>query len=237
LAYLQLVASQEAFYVSSLPDESTPEDLDAAISRISPDKSRQAAALAFRIPSSTLEMFGSSLFESTRRIISRRVRGKRVFLFSYSFIEKTHQVASLSLRGVSVPRSQRGLLSAIRQSELAAIIRDSSELCFLNASKTFHFLTPSHIHCERYLRVGDAIRSMETLDKLAFWILPQVHHADVFLSDVWGIASVVIRAMHMLSRAIPLDCLGEYPNRPSSSAEQTIAQLLEAIAQPSVRRS
>jgi hypothetical protein len=67
---------------------------------------------------------------------------------------------------------------------------------------------------------------METLDKLAFWILPHVHHADVFLSDVWGIASVVIRAMHMLDREIPFDCLAEYPNRPSSSAEQTISQLL-----------
>jgi hypothetical protein len=227
------VESANGFYVSSLPEEASPEDLDAAIHRISPDIYRCSANLAFRISSRSVDKFRSPDFEKTRRAILRGLRGKRLFLFFYSYIEQSHEVVSITPRGISVSRKKQTLLPAIRQAELASVIGDAGELCFLRASKGYHFLTPSHLHCTRFLRVGDAIRSVEALDTFAFWLLPHIHRANVFLADGWGIASIPLRAMQILNHKIPFDCLAEYPHRPSASAEITIKQLLGSRQEPS----
>src|SRR4029077_17650741 len=80
-------------------------------------------------------------------------------------------------------------VSRIREHNLTRIVDEMSDFCYYRSTTSYHFLTPSLKHCTRFLRVGNLIRSVPVLDRLAFWILPDVAVADVLLIDSWSIVA------------------------------------------------
>lgn len=61
-------------------------------------------------------------------------------------------------------------LKALRNLDLARLIRAAQERCVLRASAKHHFALPSRAHSTQFVRVAEALTDMRTIDTIAYWI-------------------------------------------------------------------
>lgn len=129
----------------------------------------------------------------------------------------------------------RAALEALRQADLFQLVDDARNLCFLQATPSYHFVAPSGQHCSAFFRLGDAIASKRSLDRLAFWMLSSFHAADAVILDNWSIASLALRTMALAKRDIPFDCVASHPQNNPAEAERIILQLIQNARTPGLR--
>ena len=215
--------------VLALPVHSSPEDLESLLNATDPDSLRSATSILFRV--------GNALYDRLRQpssleaviSLANRVAPKPTYLLRYSKQIKSHDLALVGPDGVA-ETVQPALIAAACQADLLSVLHNAREFCYLRATKAHHFISPSGRHCSLFLRVGDAIRSVDALDRLAFWLLPEVANADAVIIDSWTISSVVLRSLNLLKTKIAFDCLAAHPRFESSSAAAAIDRLISPLS-------
>jgi len=206
----------------------SPEDLESLLNTTDPDSLRSATSIIFRV--------GNRLYERLRRpssiealiSLANRVAPKPTFLVHYSKRNKAHALALVGSDGIT-ETARPELIAAACQGDLLSVLHSAREFCYLRATKSHHFISPSGRHCSLFLRVGDAIRSVDALERLAFWLLPQIANADAVIIDSWTICSVVLRCLSLLNSRIAFDCLAAHPRFESSSAAAAIDRLVSPL--------
>jgi orotate phosphoribosyltransferase len=220
--------------VITLSGYSSPEDLEPLLSRVDPESLRSATCVVFKTTEALYKTLASKSSVDTLISLASRITAKPAFLLYYYRKDKSHRLTEV--RHGHLAESQRpDLVAAARQQDLLSIVHENQEFCYLRATEHSHFITPSGRHCSIFLRVGDAIRSVEALDRVAFWLLPEVAAASAVFVDSWTISPVLLRCLHLLNSKIPFDCLAGHPRSESAMAAAAIDRLISPLApNPSV---
>ena len=79
------------------------------------------------------------------------------------------------------------------------------------------------------MRVADAIRSTDALDRIAFWLLPTIATAEAVLVDTSTILAVTIRALQLNGLDTPFECLESHPEHERLGAREVLNRLLAGI--------
>lgn len=79
-------------------------------------------------------------------------------------------------------------LECIRQHDVADLLRRPG--AELPKHPSIHYRGPNRDHYEAFLRPGFGARSVEELDRLAFWLAPMVRGRKCFVVDHWSMISV-----------------------------------------------
>ena len=180
------------------------------LSRLEADLARKASCFIFRVSESFAHDIAGPRHEHARNSVLWRANHKPILMLTYSVARGAHELLRVQPGGLVAVADGTGIRD-IMQSDLHDIVISAAHECYLEASPTYHFVTPSNRHTSRFLRVGDAIRSMDILDRLAFWLLPVVAKADGILVDHWSIAPAVMSALLQLGLRLPFECLSEHP--------------------------
>lgn len=102
--------------------------------------------------------------------------------------------------------------ASLRQVELASIYTRTRAIF---SSQSHHFALPSRYHADRFIRLGDALRDMIELRRIADWLMRFVTPNTFILGDTGSILPLITevanRAFRMFEWQIPHDCLSEYP--------------------------
>lgn len=219
--------------VIPIPFNATAEDLDDALARIEPNRVRESTSFVFRVTSDFVLTFLYDRARRARESVLHRAGDRPVCLLSYSADSREHVILGLTRKGTIGVEHPIKSLRQIGEAELCSILRDAGDRCVFQAGHSFHFVTPAGNHVERFIRVADAIRSRDALDRIAFWLLPKIASNDAIIVDTWGIATVVLRAMQLAKLALPFDCL---PSHPQEDSDGTRAVLEGLIQNPGVKR-
>ena len=117
--------------------------------------------------------------------VERRIEGAPLLVVHHE--EGTpvlRQVRGERVEGLEVASA----LERIREQDVAAVVRrPGSEL---PKHPGIHYQGPNGDHYEAFLRPGFAARSIEELDRLAFWLAPMLLGRNSFLVDHWSMISI-----------------------------------------------
>ncbi len=80
-------------------------------------------------------------------------------------------------------------IESLREAELTAILR-RNEAIF--ESEEFHFELPSGLHAEKFVRLGDAFRSIFDIRRITDWILPYLTGNTVVIADTGSMLPLVM---------------------------------------------
>lgn len=65
-------------------------------------------------------------------------------------------------------------LDRIRIAELRGIFESFQGRCVICASENYHFALPSGAHATQFVRLGDAFATIQTVDRIAYWIAMEI---------------------------------------------------------------
>jgi adenine/guanine phosphoribosyltransferase-like PRPP-binding protein len=220
----QIVPGQP--HIVDLPSASSPADLDILLNRISAGDFRRSTEVVFVSDQTFFPVIDSERGRPGREAAIERVNDKPLLILAYDSAQSLHRLKRITRDGLSDVAQSATAVSRIREIDLARMVDQTRDFCYYRATKTYHFITPSEKHCSRFLRVGNMIRSVEILDRLAFWILPEIAASDLLLIDTWSIAAVALRALQKLRIDRPFDCLTTHPRRDKKSGLELLQRLL-----------
>lgn len=130
-----------------------------------------------------------------------------------------------------------GLLPVLRQAETRILLDRSGVV--LPADDTFHYEGPNGRHYESFVRVGTAIQSIDTLDGLAFWLLPGLMKCSVIVLDSWTIMSLGLHASRYAAQIegsalahMAVECRQRY-DEPSEQLQSRLVGLANETENPS----
>lgn len=139
--------------------------------------------------------------------VSRRVPSSLAVVVHSTGREPTIcHVAGDKLDGLEDPAT----LACIRQHDVTDLVRRPGAELPKHAS--IHYEGPNRDHYIAFLRPGFGARSVEELDRLAFWLAPMVLNRECFVVDHWSMIPI---AYHV----------GEYLNRLGSRTRVRVASL------------
>lgn len=95
--------------------------------------------------------------------------------------------------------------------DLSRLLEKHSNDSFIHGGDQYHFATPSHNHTNAFFRLGDSIRNRDDLDRVTFWLLKHIDHADYVFIDSWSIAAIPLRALQILGKETAFDALPAHP--------------------------
>lgn len=210
--------SPRVFY---LRDGSTLADVGEQISRLAADDFRVASAFAF-VSKSQIAFDASAATP-----LLQYAAGKPVILLTpgESFSIKTDLIAAAGLSELE----NEPVISKVREADLLQLLQDDRGACALEPHANYHFVTPSLTHSSRFMRIGDLLHDLETLDRLAFWLRPYAGSANAILVDSWSIASAILRTLQINKLDIPFDCLPEHPTHNSTACRRVVEGLLSRL--------
>lgn len=208
------------FGVFHMPSESTLRDVGEHISRLEANRFREIKVFAY--------IFGGELQADVAEAAGVLHYGSFRSIFVVDRCANKLRLRRIVEDGLSemVPA---GGLKKIRESDLMEMMLAEGSACVMEPGGNYHFVTPSLMHTNRFLRIGDLIRNRETLDRLVFWIDEFVAGAQGLLIDSWSIASLGLRAMQKCGVDIPFDCLSEHPAQDSETCRSVVEKLLSAM--------
>lgn len=103
-------------------------------------------------------------------------------------------------------------LDSLRQAELTSIFTRTGAVF---SGQTYHFALPSGHHADRFIRLGDALRDLIELRRIADWLMPFLTETTAVLGDSGSILPLITevanRAFRQFGWQIPYDCLSQYP--------------------------
>jgi hypothetical protein len=137
-------------------------------------------------------------------------------------------VHRIDLDGVTGLHGQEGVdaLNMLCTVDLRSVVDEASDDCWVNKIAAQHYIAPSGEHCERFFRLGNAIRTRSALERLAFWATRVLSSAGAVVIDNWSIAAVALRALQVSQRDIPFDCLTSHPKQSPQDAKRIIKQIV-----------
>lgn len=205
-------------------------DLESYVTQLGIDERRGASAYIFRLLALQLDALRAEDSLPAITALIRRAAGVPLFALSLEVSHALHRIDAGGLRRIAT-ETESDALKMLRKADLAAVVDEAKDLCFLRATTVQHFVAPSGEHCEAFFRLGDAIRSSSALDRLSFWIMPALEVAGAIIIDNWSIASVALRALQQSGRKTPFDCLSKHPKSDLKDAERVISRMAnEALA-------
>jgi hypothetical protein len=210
--------SPRAFY---LREGSSLADAGEKISRLAADEFRVASAFAF-ISKTPI------VFDATSAVpLLQYAAGKPVVLLvaDKGFSIKTDLITQTGLAQLE----SELVIAKVRNADLLQLLHEDAGACVFEPYGNYHFVTPSLTHTTRFMRIGDLLHDLETLDRLAFWLRPHVGKANAILVDNWSIASLILRALQLERLDLPFDCLPEHPTHNSAGCRTVVERLLSRI--------
>lgn len=211
--------------IITLPAGASQYDLDSCLARSRVDDGEGSPIYVLRVDSELWRHLSNIVDHDLFKNLILRVSSKPIYLMA--FVDEDIEICRIEANGIlnlSINEA-KSLLESIRQVELKAVFEDNRAACFYPSSKTRHYAAPSRHHCSAFIRLGDAIRSRDSLDRIAFWLQPEIARANAVLVDTWSISSVVLRAMQMQEKRIDFDCLPSHPAGNRIQAEEIIKGL------------
>lgn len=118
-------------------------------------------------------------------------------------------------------------IARLRTQCLLGRIKSKGDQALLVAPEGVHFVTPSGLHVTRFLRVGDLLGDMHTVDLVAFWLRPELASHEVVLMDTMHIAVAVFRAQAKYNLTCRVEGLKMHPVLARDAARTVISKLLE----------
>ena len=117
--------------------------------------------------------------------VSRRITGSTLIV-----VHSDH--GDLVIKHVGGDRvaglQESATLECIRRHDVADLLRrPGSEL---PKHPSIHYMGPNRDHYEAFLRPGFGARSVEELDRLAFWLAPMVRGRECFVVDHWSMIPI-----------------------------------------------
>lgn len=215
------VNALEAPRVFYLREHSTLADVGEQISRLAADDFRAASAFAF-VSKSKIAFDADAATP-----LLQYAAGKPAILLtpggSFSI-----EVDLISANGLSQLEGE-SVISRVREADFLQLLQEDGGACALEPHANYHFVTPSLTHSSRFMRIGDLLHDLRTLDRFAFWLRPHAGNAHAILVDSWSIASPILRTLQINKIDIPFDCLPEHPTHNSIACRRVVEGLLSNL--------
>lgn len=205
--------------VFHLPSGCTLRDAAERLSRMAPDRFRTPSAFAF--------IFDSEITDSCKPKDLSRYDTSRPY-FVVDFYNGTERLRKLNHDRLDEIGS-RPQIDEICKCDLMDLMTSEGTNCILEPGGNYHFVTPALLHTDRFIRIGDLVRSKEGLDRLAFWMRRTMNNTDALLVDTWSISSIALRAILLSGRQLPFDCLPEHPTYNTEKCDSVINNLVNTI--------
>jgi hypothetical protein len=208
------------FRVFHLPPGSTLRDAAEKLSRLDPD--------LFRIPDAFAYVFEEAVEDVAAEVASvTSYESKRPHYVVDRFQEQER------IRRVDgnrlIPVEPSTLRAKIREADLLDLMMSDGSLSVLEPGGNYHFVTPSLMHTDRFIRIGDLVRNRAGLDRLVFWLESAVRGVGGVLVDTWSISAVLLRAMQRLKLDVPFDCLPEHPAQNPEGCQAVVQDLVQRM--------
>ena len=220
--------------VVGLDQGSSLSDLETELSRLPVEDARLAAAVAFRVDPELLGVAAEPGRILLRRQALRRTPNIPIFLVCLE--KSTGRPTAFRLTEAGISPEDATVVPRIRHADLLSTLLLAGHQAFLRASPAYHFVAPSLKHTDVFLRVGDVIASRRALDALAFWLCEFLVRADAIVVDSWSVAAIPLRAMQLVGRIIPMDCLPAHPATDRESAKAVLSRAVGTlrVAEPTL---
>lgn len=214
----------------SVPREATVPDLDERLSRVASDAARSASSYVFRIHETLLQDLRNRQAALERERLLRRAGGKAVYALSYSETAGVHLLFDIGKNDLVLAPAAADSIPKIRETELQYLLASASDACYFTSNEGHHYITPALVHTTHFVRVSDAIRSLEILDTFAFWLKPELRDAHAVLADTWGISNIILRTLQELKLDTPFDCLPGHPEQQRDADRLVIARIVRLLS-------
>jgi hypothetical protein len=162
--------------------------LGARLSNLKPDDFRQVEAILARVRPRVIDELVSST--EALNLIQKRLMGSPLYLATRSGNPLCNDVYVIRNEGLSHV-DNRDEINGLRQAELMKILRSNWDKAVFSRDG-YHFVAPSGIHVEKFLRVSNAITSWQSTEITAYWLLDDIQWADAVVVDTWAISSIVL---------------------------------------------
>lgn len=113
--------------------------------------------------------------------------------------------------------------------DLSQLLQKHSSDSFIHGGDQYHFATPSHNHTNAFFRLGDSIRNRDDLDRVTFWLLKHIDHADYVFIDSWSIAAIPLRAFQILGKETAFDALPAHPAKKMVDCKSVVCASTPAL--------
>lgn len=154
-------------HLIDLPSGAGLPDLDSYIS-LDDRIQRLATSIVLRLPADLLERLKSPDAADIRSDLLGRVTG--LPLQALSFVDGQTRLFSVEMSTLIEQPTQSA--EEVRQIDLFRLVSKHEDVCFYRNNPHHHYVAPSLNHCSAFFRLGDAIRSREALECLAFLVAP-----------------------------------------------------------------
>lgn len=198
-----------------MPTGSSLRDAAERLSRLSPDEFRRPQVFAFIFSESVTlgsDLLGLAIYDPNR---------EHLIVDMHNFEVRVRRVFRDKLEEV-----EQSWLDVICEADLLDLMRTDGLNCVLETSGNYHFVTPALVHTDRFIRIGDMVRSRDGLDRLTYWLTQRVRGIDGLLVDTWSISSIALKSLMRADKNVPLDCLPEHPAQNIEQCSDVIQRLV-----------
>ena len=177
----------------------TAADFDHAVAEIESANLRQADGIVLRAHASLWRQFMESTYDRDQpkpdlTAILRRAPGLDVYLLpdAHSLAERwtVQSAAQPPIQLIDGPSGATLLtpvgaerLDKIRIAELTRLFHICRGRCVICASANHHFSLPSGAHSTQFVRLGDAFSSIDTVDRIAYWVAMEIQSQSAILQQ------------------------------------------------------
>lgn len=204
-----------------LREQSTLADVGEQISRLAADDFRSASAFAF------LSKSKIAFDACAATPLLQYAAGKPTILLTPGELFSI-EADVISANGLS-QLDREPVISRVRAADLLQLLKEDGGACALEPHSNYHFVTPSLTHSSLFMRIGDLLRDLKTLDRFAFWLGPYAGNAHAILVDSWSISSPILRTLQINKLDIPFDCLPEHPTHNSIACRRIVEGLISNL--------
>lgn len=206
-------------------------DIESYVSRLDADAIRESDSLVVKVAHELIAEFSDPTQDggSLRNQVLGRVADKPIYLLTLTS-EQSHELFEIcpsNLKRVS----ESNVIAAVRQSDIQQRIDRSGGAGFLKLPPNHHFVTPSGIHTEKFLRVADLMQDLADLDAFSYWLRPYIHNSKAILADNRSITPVILRTLLHLNKsgAFPFDFLPGHVIHEPAAANKIISHLVRGL--------
>jgi hypothetical protein len=92
------------------------------------------------------------------------VASKSIAVLLIDFSIKTDQITEAGLAHLE----SEPVIQQVRNADLLQLLNEDAGSCVFPPHKNYHFVTPSLTHTTTFMRIGDLLHDVDTLDQLPF---------------------------------------------------------------------
>jgi len=149
--------------------------------------------------------------------------GKQVFALIGGFEPASPSPVLRPILKFAAPAA-RPRIENLREAELTAILQRAQAVF---ASNEYHYELPSGLHAEKFVRLGDALRSVYDVRRLTDWVLAYLKGDTVVIADTGSMLPLLIdlreQAASRFGWRVEISTLDRYPQSALNVAEAIAA--------------